>query len=171
MEEIEIEKRYLIDNKTVSVILTGATSNTIVEDYYVPNGENHKDLRLRHSGDRYMITRKTPIKDGDKLVMKELTLALSKEEFEAMSAGIETNVSKTRVYSYCFGYECELGLFNGRHSGLNILEFEFSNKEDVEKVEAAAAKAGFIDVTNDKRYAGGNLANLSTEEADKLIWG
>ena len=81
MKNLEIEKRYLVkgggfdrlDDIEPYIV---ADSEVVMNDYYVPNGDEHKDLRLRHKGDRYVITRKRPIKEGDTTTMMEVAFRL-----------------------------------------------------------------------------------------------
>ena len=91
MQELEIEKRFLVSKDKVehlkSLIVPG--SKVIMNDVYIPNGNAHKDLRLRQKGDKYMLTRKRPIKDDDLTTMLETTIELSKYEFDALSNSIE----------------------------------------------------------------------------------
>lgn len=67
MQELEIEKRFLVPQDKLeelkSLVVPG--SKTVMNDVYVPNGDAHKDLRLRQQNDKYMATRKRPVKDGE----------------------------------------------------------------------------------------------------------
>lgn len=102
-----------------------------MNDFYVPNGKMHKDLRLRQKDDHYMITRKRPVKNDNLTTMLETTIELSKHEFNALSSNIKTNVEKERFIIDMFNRHGELDIFRGRHKGLAILEFEFKNNSDL----------------------------------------
>lgn len=102
-----------------------------MNDFYVPNGKMHKDLRLRQKDDRYMITRKRPVKNDNLTTMLETTIELSKNEFDALSSNIKTNVEKERFIINMFNRHGELDIFSGRHKGLAILELEFKNNSDL----------------------------------------
>ena len=148
MKNLEIEKRYLVkgggfdrldDIKPYIV----ADSEVVMNDYYVPNGDEHKDLRLRHKGDRYVITRKRPIKEGDTTTMMETTIPLSSEEFTALSSGISTNVQKSR-------YAVDM---LGRQADLDMKE----------------TKLDLPDVTNVEWLAGGRLAETSLKDIESKL--
>ncbi len=168
-EEKEIERRYIPDLLSIEEIKKKAWKQLVVEDFYVPNGDNHKDLRLRQNGLQYMITRKTPTRKNDRTVMVESTIDLSYEEFFALSAGITSNVRKMRYCSDYYGYDCELGIFEGRHYGLVILEFEFKDEEQMRCFSELIEDKGWKDVTNYKDYAGGNLAEMTEEQIKSLL--
>lgn len=170
MEELEIEKRYLIPGDKIEEIKSKIISGTDAQmiDYYVPNGNRHKDLRLRRKGNKYMITRKTPVKDGDSTTMLETTIPLSEEEFTALSSGISTNVEKTR-YQVSFGnWNGELDIFSGRHAGLAVLEFEFPSQSELERF-IATTSWNFPDITNLEWLASGRLAETSYAELSDQI--
>ena len=63
MQELEIEKRFLVLEEKVEKIKSFIVPNSkvLMNDVYIPNGDAHKDLRLRQKGNKYMITRKRPI--------------------------------------------------------------------------------------------------------------
>ena len=170
MQEIEIEKRFLITdwNKTNKHFVS--TSETEMKDVYIPNGDAHKDLRLRRKGDSYMVTRKRPVQEGEKLVMKETTIELSQEEFDALSAGVESTVTKTRLKGSFEGLPAEVDVFKDRHFGLSVIEFEF---KDMAAYKAFQAKnsldKSFIDITEDESLAGGRLAEYSRLQLKELL--
>lgn len=170
MQELEIEKRYLIPSARLteikSKIIPG--SAVLMNDFYIPNGNRHKDLRLRQKGDKYMVTRKRPVCEGDSTTMLETTLPLSEEEFVALSHGISTNVAKTR-YRVDFGdWKGELDVFSGRHEGLAVLEFEFPDEAELQDFLAVTSWV-FPDITNLEWLASGRLAETSLADlAEKL---
>lgn len=170
MQELEIEKRFLVKEGQVSAIksLVVPNSKTIMNDFYIPNGEAHKDLRLRRKGENYMITRKRPTKDGDSTIMMETTLELSAEEFAALSNGVTTSVEKERYLVDVSEWRGELDVFTGRLAGLVILEFEFNNEADLADFEKNA-KLELLDITNVKGLAGGSLADTSVEGLQKKL--
>ena len=140
-------------------------SEVWMNDVYVPNGEKHRDLRLRQMGDKFMVTRKRLVRDGDATVMIETTIELSREEFAALSAGIETNVEKERCLVDVAEWRGELNVFRGRHEGLVTVEFEFQNEADLADFEE---KADYLEsIKNDidagrKGAAQGKIKDLMT---------
>lgn len=159
MQELEIEKRYLIPAARLAEIKSKIipSSGVQMNDFYVPNGDQHKDLRLRQKGDRYMVTRKRPVREGDSTTMFETTIPLSQEEFMALSHGISTNIAKTRYQVDFDGWKGELDVFSGQHDGLTILEFEFSDESELERF-LATTNWDLPDITNLEWLASGRLA-------------
>lgn len=170
MQELEIEKRYLIPAARLTELKSKIIPDSAVpmNDFYIPNGDQHKDLRLRQKGDKYMITRKRPVREGDSTTMLETTIPLSKEEFAALSHGISTNVAKTRYQVDFEGWKGELDIFSGRHEGLAVLEFEFPDETALQDF-LAATSWNFPDITNLEWLASGRLAETSLADlAEKL---
>lgn len=170
MQELEIEKRYLIPEARLEDIKAKITSGlgVYINDVYVPNGEQHKTLRLRQKGDQYMATRKAPIKDGDTTTMLESTLPLSKEEFDALAHGISTNVEKTRYQVDYDGWRGELDIFSGRHTGLAVLEFEFPNESELRRF-IETTSWDLPDITQLEWLASGRLAETSLADLSDQI--
>lgn len=164
MQELEIEKRFLVLEEKVEKIKSFIVPNSkvLMNDVYIPNGDAHKDLRLRQKGNKYMITRKRPIKEGDSTIMSETTIELSKYEFDALSSGIKSNVEKERFLVNISEWRGELDIFSGRHTGLVIVEFEFQNEADLADFEKNA-KLNLVDVTNIEWIAGGRLAEIDSD--------
>lgn len=170
MQELEIEKRYLIPEVQLNSIKAKLIpdSDVYINDVYVPNGDQHKSLRLRQKGDEYMITRKAPVRDGDSTTMLETTIPLSREEFLALSSGISTNVEKTRYQVDINGRKGELDIFSGRHTGLAVLEFEFPDEPELERfIETTSWDSP--DITNLEWLASGRLAETSLAEISDQI--
>lgn len=161
MQELEIEKRFLVRGEKIEKLKAFIICNSGVKmnDVYIPNGEKHKDLRLRQKGEKYMMTRKRPVKDGDVTTMLETTIDLSREEFEALAQGIDSNVEKERFLVDVEEWRGELDIFSGRHEGLVIVEFEFQNEADLADFEENA-KLDLTDITNVEWLAGGRLAEI-----------
>lgn len=164
MKELEIEKRFLVPAERVEELKTGVVKGSEVwmNDVYVPNGGKHRDLRLRQMGEKYMVTRKRPVRDGDATVMLETTIEISGEEFTALAAGIETNVEKERYLVDVAEWRGELNVFRGRHEGLVTIEFEFQNEADLADF-GEKADLGLRDITNVEWLAGGRLAEIDGE--------
>lgn len=164
MQELEIEKRFLVPEDKVNELkgFIVPDSGIKMNDVYIPNGDAHKDLRLRQKGEKYMVTRKRPIKDGDTTTMLETTIELSSYEFDALASGIESNVEKERFLVDVSEWRGELDVFSGRHAGLVVVEFEFQNEADLSDFEQNA-KLDLVDITNVEWLAGGRLAEIDGE--------
>ena len=76
MQELEIEKRFLVPEEKVEELMGTviADSKKMMNDVYIPNGDVHKDLRLRQKNDEFVITRKRPLVEGDSTKMIETTI-------------------------------------------------------------------------------------------------
>lgn len=169
-QHLEIEKRFLVPTAKLAGVMKHAIPDSGVKmnDVYIPNGEAHKDLRLRHKGDRYVITRKRPIVEGDTTTMLETTIELSSYEFEALASGISSNVEKVRYQVDISEWRGELDVFGGRHDGLAVLEFEFQNDADLADFEKNA-NLGLKDITNVEWLAGGKLAETDADDLEKKL--
>ena len=170
MQELEIEKRFLVLEEKIEELMgvVIADSKKMMNDVYIPNGDAHKDLRLRQKNDEFVITRKRPLVEGDSTKMMETSIPLSREEFFALAAGIESNVEKTRYIVNVSGWQGELDIFSGRHAGLAVLEFEFKSDEDLEDFNSNQ-QLGLIDITNEEWLAGGRLAEIDGNELKKKL--
>lgn len=164
MQELEIEKRFLVPEEKIEEIKSFVVPNSevLMNDVYIPNGDAHKDLRLRQKGNKYMVTRKRPVKEGDSTIMVETTIELSRSEFIALSSGIESNVEKERFLIDISEWRGELDVFSCRHAGLVIVEFEFQNEADLADFEKNA-KLDLVDITNVEWIAGGRLAEIDSD--------
>lgn len=170
MQELEIEKRFLVPAEKIEELMRMAIADSkqMMNDVYVPNGDAHKDLRLRQKNDEFVITRKRPLMEGDSTKMMETSIPLSSEEFFALAAGIESNVEKTRYIVNVAGWQGELDIFSGRHTGLAVLEFEFKDDEDLDDF-INNHKLDLIDITNEEWLAGGRLAEIDGSELKKKL--
>lgn len=161
MQKLEIEKRFIIPNNKIEHFKSYIQTNSkvLMNDVYIPNGNAHKDLRLRQKGNKYMITRKRPVKENDHTTMLETTIELSKYEFNSLSKGIKSNVEKERYCVVLSGWKGDLDIFTGRHTGLAIVEFEFKNETELASF-TQTIDLGLIDITNIEWIAGGRLAEI-----------
>ena len=93
---------------------------------------------------------------------------LSKEEFNALSQGIDSNVEKERYLVDISEWRGELDIFKGRLEGLVIVEFEFQNEADLADFEENS-QLDFVDITNEEALAGGRLAETDAEGLKKEL--
>lgn len=154
MEELEIEKKFLLTDEQAQELLKDAHDGVRMIDYYVPNVRGHMDLRIRKKGETYCITRKTPVETG---VMKEVTMPIERLEFMLLTHGIETSISKTRFKIKFNGYDAELDIYEGRHNGINMLEIEFPNKQAFDNLQL---QYNLKDITGEESWAAGKLAEF-----------
>ncbi|MBN2142485.1 hypothetical protein JW711_04095 [Candidatus Woesearchaeota archaeon] len=157
---IEIEKTYLA--KSIPPEALKGRSKEII-DFYIPPSRAHPDLRIRKNGDEYEITRKIPAGDGtDKGKQVEMTIPLSKEEFESLSQAPGKKIHKIRYLMDYKGLTAEVDVFQGDLQGLVLVDFEFENPE----VSDAFEMPDFClaEVTQEQFIAGGMLCGKRYED-------
>jgi len=150
---IELELTYLA--KSLPAHLQDCSSKKII-DLYVDNGTDHFDLRIRQSGDKYELTRKTPVEDGDASKQTETTIALNQIEFESFAATRSRRVEKMRYFFEHEGHTAEFDVFEGELAGLVLVDFEFDS--EAEKDAFQMPDFCLADITQETFIAGGVLA-------------
>ena len=125
-------------------------------DIYIPKAINHAPIRIRKNGDKYEMTKKQPLNEGDSSRLVEQTINLSEEEFDAL----EKEVAGRRVYKrrYLFDFEgriAEIDVFLKDLEGLVLVDFEFEKEE--EKQAFVMPPFCLVDVTQEHFIAGGML--------------
>lgn len=160
---IEYEKTYLC-SEVPEQLITGQGVRMV--DVYFPESSDHPKLRLRQKGERFEITKKTPV-DGDPSRQQEDTITLTKEEFQALSTASSRKIEKLRFPLIYEGYEAELDVFTGEQAGLVLLDFEFDNPAIMERF--AKPDFCFADVTTEDAIAGGVLSGLKRETLFKHL--
>jgi len=152
MLEIELEKTYLA--KKIPEGLFDCKFKEIM-DIYIPVDYVHPVLRIRKKGEKYEITKKTPIVEGDSSEQNEHTISLTKEEFESLSKVKGKKVRKYRYYYNHKGVQAEFDIFKDKLQGLALVDFEF--KEVADKNNFEMPDFCLADVTNEEALAGGML--------------
>ena len=129
-------------------------------DVYIPKSIKHPKLRLRKNGDKYELTKKEPVNDGDASYQKEQTIILTEREFNVFNQLKGKKISKKR---YLYEYEkckfCEIDVYQENLKGLVIIDFEFSSIK--EKDSFKIPEFCLVEVTNEKFVAGGMLCGKS----------
>ena len=151
MEEFELT--YLAKKEIVSK-LTGTPFKEIL-DIYIPVSSKHPTLRIRKSGDKYEITKKEPIKDGDSSHQLETTIPLTKDEFAELSQLKGKRVVKNRYFYKKGKYTFEIDVFQKELKGLILVDVEF--KSNKEKSKFTPPSWTLADVTQEKFATGGML--------------
>lgn len=150
---LELERTFLV--KEILDGLEGYTSKKIV-DLYVENGTPHADLRIRKNAEKYEVTRKIPVEDGDHSKQIETTIVISEAEFESLASVRARKVEKTRYYYPYEGRMAEVDVFEGDLRGLVVADFEFA--DDAEKDSFTMPDFCLADITQEEFIAGGVLA-------------
>ncbi len=155
--EIELEYTYLAARLPEEV--NGMTPKRLV-DVYVPEETNtHPHLRIRQKGDKYEITKKTPLVEGDASTQTEQTIPLDSAEFGFLTQGGKIKIVKDRYNVIINGYPAEVDVFREALEGLVLIDFEFATVD--EKTAFVAPEVCLADVTQENFLAGGLLAGKS----------
>jgi CYTH domain-containing protein len=161
---IELELTYLA--KSLPSDLTDFPSKKIV-DLYVENGTDHADLRIRRNGDKYELTRKTPVSEGDASKQEETTIQINAEEFESFQSVKNRKIGKTRYFFQHEDITAEFDVFEGDLAGLVVIDFEF--KTETEKNSFKMPDFCLIDITQEKFIAGGVLAGKNLDNLNAKL--
>ena len=161
---IELEKTYLA--KYLPKDLAKSASKEII-DVYFPKEEEHPKLRIRKRGDKYRITKKQPIQDGDASTQKEQTIVLTEKEFESLNKLEGKRVRKIRYYYEFEERTAEIDLFQDELNGLVTVDFEFETEEEKEKFKMP--DFCLADVTQEDFIAGGKLCGKTYKEIEKEL--
>ncbi len=152
MKEIELERTYLA--KYVPKGLAGM-EYVVISDAFFPEKAAHPNLRLRKRGDKYEITKKTPVEGTDSSKQIEDTVALTEEEYRDLTkAGGKKFTKKRYLYPYQ-GRTAEVDVYQDDLLGLIVVDFEFDNEED--KDSFRMPDFCVADVTQEQFLAGGML--------------
>ena len=138
-----------------------------IRDIYLPRAiEIHAPIRIRKNGDKYEITKKSPINAGDHSQLLEENIKLTREEFLQLEKEISgRKVSKTRYYYPVNGRIAEVDVFNEALIGLVIIDFEFETNE--EKDNFNPPFFCLADVTQEDFIAGGVLCGKKYSDLEK----
>lgn len=159
MIEIERERTYLAGSLPSGLL---QCRSEIISDVYVPDTVSHAHLRLRHKGDSYVITKKTPLEGMDSSRQSEHTITLDQAEYEALAGCSTKKFLKRRFYCEIDGHKAEVDIYLERLAGLVVIDFEFESNEEMDAFE----KPDFClaDITQDEVTAGGMLAGRSYDD-------
>ncbi len=165
VNSIEQELTYLA--ATLPPEINGVTP-TRLKDIYIPETANvHPQLRLRKKGQKYEITKKVPLIEGDASAHTELTIPLEENEFVALEGASKKVVEKDRYNVEISGYPAEVDVFVGELSGLVLIDFEFDNEDS--KSKFVAPSICLADVTQEKFIAGGLLAGKAYADIEPQL--
>lgn len=160
VESVELELTYLAAKLPNEI--NGVTPVRL-KDVYVPDLDGvHPRLRLRKKGDKYEVTKKVPLVEGDASAHSEMTIPLVKDEFVALESVSNKIVEKDRYKVTIDGHEAEVDVFVGNLEGLVVIDFEFDSEES--KNVFIAPDVCLADVTQEMFIAGGKLAGKSYED-------
>lgn len=164
-ETLELELTYL------AAVIPEAINDVqpiAMEDTYFPEDpEVHAHLRLRAKNERYEITKKTMVDDGDASAHVETTIPLETSEYLALASASMRKISKDRYRVNIDGYPAEVDVFKGVLRGLVLIDFEFQSYE--EKANFTPPDVCLTDVTQEEFLAGGVLSGKSYEDIQPYL--
>ncbi len=161
-QEIELELTFLA--KTLPREIEGQIPDQMIDIMFPETGVRHPNLRLRKRGQRYEITKKHPVDEGDASAHLESTIPLTKKEYENLSQASSRRVVKDRYKVEISGHQAEVDVFQEKLKGLVLIDFEFSTLK--EKDAFKAPTVCLAEVTQEEFIAGGMLAGKSYDDIE-----
>jgi adenylate cyclase len=148
---LEIERKFLV--RKLPDDLTSRPHTEISQGYLV-SMDDGLQVRLRKSGERYLLT----YKRGIGHVREEREVELTADQFLALWPATEGKRLVKMRYEIPFGDRIvEVDIYGGRHEGLVVAEVEF----DAEQAAKDFQPPDWLgdDVTGDPRYSNQLLAS------------
>ena len=159
---IELEKTYLA--KKLPKNLKSCKFKEII-DVYIPKSNDHPKLRLRKNGDKFELTKKEPVNDGDASHQEEQTIILTETEFNALNQQLDgKRVHKIRYFYNYNGRTAEFDIFQGGLAGLVVVDFEFATID--EKDNFQMPDFCLIDITQEVFIAGGMICGKTYKDIE-----
>ena len=162
MENVEIEKKYLVDISTMPFKPTDYPFHVIEQAYLNTNPV----VRIRKSDNDYYLT----YKGSGMMERTEFNLPLNKESYYHLLEKADGKIiSKKRYLIPYESHTIELDIFEGDYTGLILAEVEFENRKAADNF---IPPSWFInDVTFSKEYHNSTLAlkNWSNHNTTSMI--
>lgn len=158
-DNIEIEKKWLIDVNNIKYDLTKAKVYEIEQTYINFSPE----IRVRRvNGTQYSFTLKKNMSE-DGMVRDEFDFLITESEYnELVSKKVGDTILKTRYKLLRDNQIITIDIFKGNLEGLAYLEIEFAN---IDEANAFGTPDWVIkDVTDDIRYKNASLAQYGIPE-------
>lgn len=125
---IEIEKTFLV--KEIPKELFSYKSEKIKQGYISPSPS---PLRIRQKGNKFELTKKLPLKEGNFSSANEINIPLTEYEFNKLWPLVEKSLEKTRyVIPIHDELIAELDVFEKDLGGLTFVEVEFTSEEQMD---------------------------------------
>lgn len=160
----EIERTYLA--KSIPIDLPNCKFATI-QDTYIPFSSPHPKIRVRKLNDTYELTKKVVINEYDHSMQHELTINLTREEYDELVTVNGKRLSKRRYFLPVSGKIAQVDVFLQGLLGLIVVDFEFPT--EVERDSFTAPPFCGAEVTQSEFIAGGLLAGKSYAEIEPYL--
>jgi adenylate cyclase len=161
---IELERTYLAKRlpNLVSCV------KTEILDIYLPKTFDKPKIRIRKNGDRYEISKKSQVQEGDFSKFVDELIAITEGEFFALETEIKgKRVHKMRYYYNWGGMTAEFDVFIGELKGLVLIDFKFNREEEMYSFKMPPFC--LADVTEDKVLYGGVLCGKAYKDIEKHL--
>lgn len=162
--EIELERTFLLKERPKDL---ESCNSVEILDIYLPKKARHPVLRIRKSGDKYFMTKKTPLVGNDSSEQGEQTIVLTKEEWQELANLEGKRLRKIRYYYPFEGKIAEIDIYLDGLKGLGVVDFEFLKKEDKDKF--AMPDFCLMDVTQEVTFAAGILAGKDYKDIEPFL--
>lgn len=154
-ENIEIEKKYLINYNNVPKVLLDNSEKNMITQYYICFSP---ETRVRSVDDKcFFKTEKREI-SGNSLSRVEIEEKISEENYKSILNESKSNyyIKKYRYKIFLSDVLVELDVYLDELSGLVVAEVEFKSEEDAKKFNPPEWFGE--DITNDKNFKNASLA-------------
>lgn len=124
---------------------------------YIPEaGSVHPRLRVRQAGQRFELTKKTRLVEGDASALHEAMVELDEGGFIALTDSRRRRVVKDRYAVVLDGFRAEVDVFAEHLAGLALIDFKFP--DEVARAAFRPPAVCLVEVTQEDFLAGGVLA-------------
>ncbi len=152
MENLEIERKWLIENIKDNLNLEDYSSSEILQAY-VSLDNNGNEVRVRQKDAEFFLTAKS----SGSLVRQEFEISISKDDFDNfLKLSFSRVVNKTRYFIPCNNLIIELDIYKNNLSVLMTAEVEFDS--ELSSSEFTSPDWFGREVTEDKLFKNRNLA-------------
>ena len=162
-DDVEIEKKWLIDKESIPYDLSAVQHVIEIEQTYLSFSPEMR-LRKYDSGTSFEFTVKSNLRNNG-LARDETNIKITEDEYNDLIKKKEGNtIHKTRYQFLYEGQVIAIDIFHGDLDGLAYMEIEFPDFSSAEKYQTPDWV--IADVTDDIRYKNGHLARYGIPERE-----
>lgn len=172
-KNLEIERKFLVNEEQLNSILNIEHISSEIEQYYTALDKKEVRFRRVKTGDDVKYFKTTKIRSNNPLVRKEIEESIPKVVYCINMSKIKGNkIEKTRHIVQACGTEMEVDVYKGNFKGLIVAEKEFKSVEDAQNFTPPTYCAQ--EITYNEEYNNKNLAmnmlpfNRTQEESIEL---
>lgn len=160
MFNIEIEKKYLAAH--LPRVIKNVEPIRLFDVYFPDDPAEEAHLRARKSNNNYELTKKIPVVGPHSTARLETTIALSRAEFESITAGHERIIEKERYKVSISGHRAQVDVFTGKLAGLILIEINFEDEVHMRGFNKPSCCG--TEITDESFIIGGLLAACTYED-------